>query len=346
MWYNVGMETQISLSEFLFGKKRKRTQKEIFFEKMEKIVPLDAWCDIIRPFYYESGNGRQPIALEIMLKMYLVSQWYTLSDPQTEDMLNENMAARKYVGITEDAPDETTLCKFRHILEENDLSRKIFDSLTALLKDKKILMKEGTIVDATIIEAPKSEKNKEKSRDKEMASTFKNNQHHFGIKLHIGIDKDSGFIHSATVTAANKSDIECVNSVLHGEESVVYGDAGYVGIEKREEICEKYQDGTNRKEKQKPSHGKKRPDTFVKREDVKFRINIKRKQVITDEQKEEEKQKSKIRVRVEHTFAVIKHVFGFQKARYRGIKKNENKMLMLCTLANLLRCSQKKLSTI
>ena len=336
------MSNQINFSEVEYRIKRKKTQKERFLERMESIVPLERWCGIIRPHYYENGNGRQPIPLATMLRMYLVSLWYNLSDAQAEDLIIENMAVRNYVGVSGEAPDETTLCKFRHILESNNLMQIIFEELRGLLQEKKVMLKEGTIVDATIIEAPDSTKNKDKKPNSEMRLTKKGNKKYFGIKAHIGVDKESGLIHSVAVTAANVSDIEMANAVLHGEESEVRGDAGFIGIEKREEICEKYQDGSGRKEKQKPSHGKKRPDTLVKRQDVKFIINRKRSTVITEEEKAEERAKSRIRAIVEHSFCTLKHVFGFRRVRYRTVVKSTHQLLMLFALVNIYRCSQRK----
>ena len=340
------MGKQIGFSEFEYGQKRKKTQKEVFFEKMKELVPLKRWCEIIRPYYYENGNGRQPIELETMLRMYLVSQWYNLSDSATEDILTENMAVRKYVGIEGDAPDETTLCKFRHLLERNELCELIFGETSKALIEKKVILKEGTIVDATIIEAPKSKKNKDRARDSEMSSVMKNKQHYFGMKLHIGVDKETGLVHSAAVTTASVSDVGCAHEVLHGGEKTVNGDAGYIGIDKRPEVCKKYADGSGRTEKQKPSHGKKRPDTLVKRKDIAFVINKKRGAIVTDDEKEEERQKSRIRAKVEHIFGIIKHIFKFRKVRYKTLAKNGSKLLMLCALANVYRCLQMKLSAI
>jgi IS5 family transposase len=337
------MSNQISFSEVEYRVKRKKTQKEKFLEKMRSIVPLERWCEIIRPFYYENGNGRQPISLAVMLRMYLVSLWYNLSDEAAEDLIIESLSVRNYVGITGDAPDSTTLCKFRHILENNNLTKIIFDELTALLQEKKILFKEGTIVDATIIEAPDSTKNKDKKSNPEMRSTKKGNNNYFGLKAHIGVDKDSGLVHGVAVTTANVSDVEMANEVLHGDEKEVRGDAGFIGLEKREEICEIYKDGTGRKEKQKPSHGKKRADTFVKKSGVSFIVNKKRSQVITEEDKAEEKAKSQVRAKVEHAFCIVKHLFGFRKARYRTLTKSTHQLLMLFALANLYRCVMRKI---
>jgi len=340
------MERQISFSELEFRSKRKRTQKEVFFERMEKLVPLREWCEIILPYYYEDGNGRPPVRLEIMVKMYLVSQWYNLSDPQTEDMLNENLAARGYVGISGNAPDETTLCKFRGLLEKNGLNKAIFESFNTRLVEKKIMIREGTIVDATIIDAPESRKNKHSQKTPEMASTRKSNSHRYGMKAHIGVDSETGLVHSMAATAANVTDVEMAGAVVHGEESKVHGDAGFTGIERRVEIREKFQDGSGETEWLTNNH-KNPPHLVCKlKEGVEFTINKKRGSVTTEEEKEQEKAKSRVRIKVEWAFAVIKHRFGFRKTRYRNLAKNENKLYMLFTLANVFRCSQMKLSTI
>jgi len=338
------MSNQISFSEIERRSKRKRTQKEKFLEKMREIIPLERWCEIIRPFYYENGNGRQPIPLATMLRMYLVGLWYTLSDEAAEDLIYESLSVRNYVGVTGDAPDSTTLCKFRHILERNGLTQIIFSELTALLQEKRVMLSEGTIVDATIIAAPDSRKNKERKPNPEMGTTKKGGKVHFGLKAHIGVDKESGLVHSVAVTPANVCDITAANEVLHGAETEIYGDAGYIGLEKRPEICEKYQDGTGRKEKLKTTnHGKRNQETFTKKQGVNFRIGRKRKTVITEEDKREEKAKSQIRAKVEHSFQILKHIFGFRKTRYRTIAKNTCQLLMLFALANLLVCSRRKI---
>lgn len=336
---------QISFSEIEFEAKRKRTRKEVFFERMEKIIPLDEWCKIIEPYYYERGNGRQPIKLEIMLKMYLVSQWFNLSDSETEDMANENLSVRKYIGITGDAPDETTLCKFRGILERNRLTEKIFKSFNARLEREHVIMHEGTIVDATIVEAPTSKKNKTQQRTPEMGATKKRGEHHYGSKAHIGIDKDSKIVHSITVTAANVSDVEEVGNLVHGKENVVYGDAGYIGIEKKSIVCEKFQDGSGEVMWVRSKNTKPRHLVCKKREDIKFRINKKRHTITTEEEREEEREKSRIRIHVEHVFAVIKERFKCRKILYRTLNKVRTKLVMLFTLANVLTYSRMKLCT-
>jgi IS5 family transposase len=337
------MTNQINFSQIEFAHKRKRTKKEIFFEKMEKYVPLEAWCEITRPYYYEKGNGREPIGLAIMLKMYLVSNWFNLSDPQTEDILNENMAVRKYVGLSGDAPDETTLCKFRKMLEENGLTERFFNHLKDVLIENKVLLKEGTIVDASFIEAPNSIKNKDKQPNPNMRNGKKGKKHFFGMKVHVGVDKNSGLVHSVATTTANESDLANMHAALHGEEKGVWGDSGYVGAEQRIEICEKYQDGTGEYE---GKHKKSNTPLLRKRADISFHVNKKLGKVITDEDKEEERLKSKVRSKVEHVFCAIKHTFGFRKTRLRTIEKNHAKLLMMAALSNVLRCSQRNIAVV
>lgn len=336
---------QISFGEMEFASKRKKTRKEIFFAKMEKIIPLKEWCRIIEPYYYERGNGRPPIRIEIILKMYLVSQWFNLSDEECEDMLNENLAARKYVGITGDAPDATTLCKFRGILDKNGLTEKIFASFIARLEAEHVIMHEGTIVDATIIEAPTSKKNKSHQRTPEMGATQKRNQSHYGSKAHIGIDKDSKIVHSIAVTPANVSDIAMSGELVHGQETEIYGDSGYVGMEKIAMVCEKFQDGSGKTEWVKRDGRKPRFLVCKTKDGVKFNINKKRSKVIDEYDRERERQKSKIRVKVEHIFAIIKERFKCRKILYRTLNKVKTKLVMLFTLANVLTYSRMKLCT-
>jgi len=327
------MEKQISFSEMDYRFKRKRTQKELFLEKMARVVPLGFWCDIIRPFYYENGNGRQPVKLEIMLKMYLVSNWYNLSDEQTEDMLCENLAVRNYVGVTADAPDATTLCKFRLMLIKHGLAEKIFTEQTKQFKEQGIILKEGTIVDATIIDAPMSKKNKDKSLPEGSAKTFKHVPR-TGIKAHIGIDKKSGVIHSVVITPANVFDVTVASELLHGEEKEVYGDAGYVGMEKREDVCEKLHDGTGELEYI-TKHSHRRKHYYVlKKKPVVFHV-CQKKSKITQDTKPLEQTKSRIRSKVEHIFCRLKHIFKYRKTKYRTAHKNKQHLFMLFTLVNM-----------
>ena len=327
------MEKQISFGDYEFQMKKRKNKKELFLEKMEKVVPFEEWCEIIRPYYYENGNGRQPIPIESMLRMYLVSNWFNLSDEGTEELVDDSRAVRNFVG--REAPDATTLCKFRKILEDNGVSKKLFAEQIKQFKEQGIMLREGTIVDATIIESPKSTKNKDKSLPEGYGYTKKRNKNYTGIKAHVGVDKDSGLIHSVAVTPANVSDITMASSVLHGEETEVRGDAAYVGIDKRVDICEKYQDGTG--EIEWLTHSHKKPPYLVckKNPAVKFIINLNGR--IKNIDKEEEKIKSRIRAKVEHIFCKLKHLFGYRKTRYRTSVKNESHIFMLFTLVNIYK---------
>jgi IS5 family transposase len=341
------MEKQVSFGDIDFQNKKKKTKKEIFLEKMSKCVPLKMFCDLIRPFYYVNGNGRQPISLEIMMKMYLVSNWYNLSDEATEDLLYDSLTVKSYIGVTNNVPDATTLGKFRvEIIEKNNLNKKIFDELNKRLVADGVMFREGTIVDATIIDAPDSFKNKSKKPNPEMSSARKGNSCYFGFKAHIGADEDSGLVHSVTVTTASESDVAIGHTVLHGEEVRVRGDAGYIGLQNRLEVCEKFQDGTGEVVKVKLKKNRKHKIHYAmkKRESVEFIINKKPSGIKEDELVSEE-QKSRIRAKVEHAFGLLKHIFGFRKTRLRTLSKNHNKLYMLFTLANIYRCSQRNIST-
>jgi IS5 family transposase len=345
------MEKQIGFGELEYSNKRKKTRREIFLEKMEEIVPLGLFCECVKPYYYVRGNGRPPIELEVMLRMYLISNWYNLSDEATEDLIYENQAVRRYVGIAlshENAPDKTTLCKFRGLLEKNELNKKIFEELNRRFAEKNMLFSEGAIVDATIIEAPESRKNSNGTRDPEMSTTKKNSRYYFGFKAHIATDAESGLINAVGITTAKIADIDAASEVLSGNETNVYGDAGYIGIDHRPDVCEKFKDTENPKKIDYYSHKKGRLKLDKMKSAVKFQINRKRAEIrkITNEEdlkkiKAEERSKSKIRSKVEHAFRVIKHVFGFRKTHYRGLNKNLNKLYILFGLANLYFVAQK-----
>lgn len=338
----------MNFSELEYLCKRKKTRREIFLEQMDMLVPIDLFCDIIRPFYAVKGNGREPIALEKMVKMYLISQWYNLSDEMTEDMLYENQAVRNYVGLDlsrENAPDRTTLCKFRHLLEKNQLTKAIFEAMNRVYAENGVLLREGTIVDATLIAAPTSTRNKEKSRDPEMSSTKKNNNYTFGLKASTGVDKYSGLVHSLSVDTAKTPDIEAAKNVLRGDEKEIYGDAGFLRLENREDIKALYE--TEEVIRQKPKKGKLRKK-ITQIINVEFRINRRRMKIhkMPDGEektrlKAEEKAKSSVRAKVEHPYRILKRIFGFQKTVYRGLKKAEAKLYMLFGLVNIYLVMQK-----
>jgi len=319
------MRGQRTFGDLEFEHKKRRTRREVFLDQMETVVPWKEWTDLIAPYYPKGEHGRPPKGIELMLRMYLLQGWFSLSDEMLEDALYDSQSMRRFVGINlleEDVPDATTLLKFRHLLEQHDLTSRMFHELNNALSRKGCLMKEGTIVDATIIAAPSSTKNKEGQRDPEMHQTKKGNQWYFGMKAHIGVDSKSGMVHTVEATAANQHDITCTSQLLHGEETIVYGDAGYTGVSERPEI--------------KNGHGR-----------VEWKIAL-RHSVLTrmkdgpdkDAVVQAEHEKASIRAKVEHQFHIVKNLFGFRKVRYRGIAKNHSLLYMLFASANLVLYSR------
>lgn len=315
------MQRQPSFADAEFAGKKKITRREKFLGEMDRLVPWSRLVALIEPFYPDGKRGRPPIGIERMLRIYFLQQWYALSDEGLEDTIYDSQAMRIFVGINlgaESVPDATTLLKFRHLLEEHKLTKAIFEEVKTMLTEQNIFMKEGTIVDATIIAAAPSTKNKQKERDPEMHQTKKGNQYYFGMKAHIGADMDSGVVHSVVATAANVADITQSEHLLHGEEKAGFFDAGYTGVQKREEIAAKY------------PH-------------VQFHVALKRgkiKAMAEGKLKEAiqalEKVKAQVRAFVEHPFHVIKNLFGYRKARYRGLAKNEAQLHVLFALSNLV----------
>lgn len=230
---------QQSFSDYEYSQRKKKTRREEFLEIMDEIIPWDEWVSLIVPYYPSGKRGRPPIEIEIMLRMYLLQCWFTLSDEGVEDAIYDSYAMRKFMGINfleMDVPDATTLLKFRHLLEEHGLGKRFFDAINRCLERAGRMMRGGSIVDATLISAPSSTKNAKKERDPEMHQTKKGNQWHFGMKCHTGVDAGSGFVHTVEVTAANVHDITVAAKLLREDDEVVYGDSAYLGIEKREEI--------------------------------------------------------------------------------------------------------------
>jgi IS5 family transposase len=265
-----------------------------------------------------------------MLRIYFLQQWYGLADEALEDTIYDSQAMRSFAGIDlglESVPDATTLLKFRHLLEAHDLTRRIFEEVGALLTERKLLMREGTLVDATIIAAPSSTKNREGKRDPEMHQTKKGNQWHFGMKAHIGADAASGLVHSVEGTAANESDISQTHKLLHGEEKIVHADAGYTGVEKRAEIIAAHGNVEWRVAARRGKI-KEMPESWVKDLSVRF-----------------EKLKAQSRALVEHPFHIIKNLFKHRKARYRGLRKNTAQLHILFALANLV-CARRALLSV
>jgi len=311
---------QLGFSDYEQTTAKKRTKKEKFLAEMEKVVPWQALVDLIDPHYPKTSSkgGRPPYPMESMLRIHLMQQWYSLSDPAMEDALTEVSIMRPFAGIdliSDRIPDETTILSFRHLLEKNNLGEEIFDVVKVHLSAQGMTMRQGTIIDATLIAAPSSTKNKTGERDPEMHQTKKGNQWYYGMKVHIGVDKDSGLIHSVETTSANVHDITRAAQLLHGEEEVVYGDAGYQGIEKRAEMAGK---STTFRVAMRPGRRRVLPDTPEGR-----LLDL------------VETAKAHIRAKVEHPFRVIKQQFGFQKTRLRGMAKNHCKVNVLAALTNL-----------
>ena len=230
---------QETFTDIEYSCRKKKTKREEFLEIMDEIIPWDEWVDVIKPYYPEGKRGRPPIGIEKLLRMYLLQIWFTLSDPATEDAIYDSYAMQKFTGIdfmTESVPDETTLCKFRHFLEANGLNKLFFEAINRVMVATGHMMKDGTIVDATIIHALSSTKNADKARDPETHQTKKGNEWKFGMKCHIGVDAGSGLVHTITVTAANEHDIAQTAKLLREDDEVVYGDSGNLGVQKRPEI--------------------------------------------------------------------------------------------------------------
>ena len=306
---------QPTFSDLEYQGKKRKTRRELFLERMDGLVPWQKLEGRIRPCYPKAGRGRHPYPLSVMLRVHCVQLFYNLSDPGMEDLLYESDPVRRFVGLklTGPLPDETTILNFRHLLEKHNLGQGLLEEINAHLESQGLKLREGTIVDATIIEAPSSTKNRNQERDPEMHQTRKGNQWHFGMKAHIGVDSDTGIVHSMTTTAANAHDITETHHLLHGGETVVWGDAGYQGVHKREENL-----GLKVEWRVAMRPGRRRmlePDSAVALV---------------------EKAKASVRAKVEHPFQRLKRQFGYWKVRYRGLAKNTERLALLFGLGNLL----------
>lgn len=312
---------QQTFSDFEYSNRKRKTKREEFLEIMEEIIPWDEWVSVIEPFYPSGKRGRPPKGIEKMLRMYLLQVWFNLSDEGTEDAIYDSYAMRKFVGINfleEDAPDATTLLKFRRLLEQHGLNKLFFEAINRVMVESGHMLKGGTVVDATIINASSSTKNAQKQRDPEMRQTKKGNEWRFGMKCHIGVDAFSGLVHSIEVTPANVHDICAASKLIREDDEVVYGDSGYIGIEKRDEIIS---------------------DDHLS--SIDYRINRRRSslQKVSDNSIDWDRiiehAKSSVRCKVEHPFRTVKCLFGYRKAAYKGLTKNENRLYSLFTSANL-----------
>ena len=316
------MQRQGSFAEAEYGAKKKQTRRDKFLAEMNTVVPWVRLAERLAPLYPKGERGRPPIGLDRMLRVYFVQQWYGLSDEGLEDALDDSQALRGFAGIElnrDPVPDATTVLHFRHWLERHDLTKGLFDAVTAMLEECGLLMRQGTIpgsspgTDATIIAAPPSTKNKQQSRDPEMHQTKKGNQWHFGMKAHIGVDVASGLVHTVVGTAANEADITQTAKLLHGQEEDVFGDAGYTGADKRPELADR---------------------------DVSGNIAIRRgiikalPQALRQLAEPVERALSQVRAVVEPPFHIVKNRFRHKKLRYRALTKNTAQLHTLLALAN------------
>ena len=304
---------QATLADVDFEKFGKATRRAAFLAEMDQVVPWKALCGLVEPYYPKAGDGRPPIGLDRMLRIYFLQQWFNLSDPGVVEALYDLVAMRRFAGIDlgrEPVPDETTICKFRHLLERHDMGGRMFELVNGHLGERGVRISTSTIVDATIINAPSSTKNATKSRDPDMHQTKKGQQWYFGMKAHFGVDSKTKLIHAVVATAANVHDSTILPDLLHGEETRVWGDQAYKGqTEVIRKLAPNASDFTNRRYRWKG--------------------------VVDEVEKARNRSKSKVRAKVEHSIGVIKRVFGFVRVRYRGLEKNAHRLVVTCALANL-----------
>ena len=306
---------QPTFADLEYQGKKRRTRRELFLERMDGLIPWQSLEERIRPFYPKAGRGRHPYPLPVMLRVHCVQLFYNLSGPGMEDLLYESDPARRFVGLklTGPLPDETTILNFRHLLEKHNLGQVLLEEINAHLESQGLKLREGTIVDASIIEAPSSTKNRARERDPEMHQTKKGNQWHFGMKAHIGVDSETGIVHSMSTTPANVHDVTEAHNLLHGGETVVWGDVGYQGVNKREEN-----------------------QRLEVEWQVAMRPGLRRKLEPGSDEALAEKEKASVRAKVEHPFLRLKRLFGYVKVRYRGLAKNTQRLALLFGLGNLL----------
>ena len=306
---------QLGLSVPVFLKKPKLTKRQKFLQEMEQVVPWALWVSRIAPHYPTAGRGRCPFRLETMLRIHLMQQWFGYSDPGMEEALHDLPMLRDFAGLDagEDAmPDETTILKFRHLLERHRLAQALFDETAAMLAERGLLLRQGTIVDATLIAAPPSTKNRDRQRDPAMTSTKKGNNYHFGMKAHIGVDADSGLVHTVAISTAKVADGAMTDALLHGEEEVVLGDRAYTRTDRNLEA---------EREAGEPIWA--------------FPFKRKSGTELSAEQAVLNRMLAPMRATVEHPFRIVKRQFGYAKVRYRGLFKNGQQLCLLFALGNL-----------
>lgn len=307
-----------------------KTSKKEFLDKIEKLIPWSKWIEIIKPIYYKGEIGNKPYDLELMLRIFVLQNLYDMADMKVMNEVIDSRAFSDFCGVDSpnQVPDGDTIGRFRNVLENNGIQEKLFANVVGILKDKGLILKRGTIVDSTLVAAPSSTKNTEKKRDPDARSVKKGNQWHFGYKAHIGVDKDTGLVHTVKATSANEHDVTMTSQLLHGEEKEVYGDSGYIGAEKRKDAVIRNKSGKK----------------------IKYKINRKPSQIkklSTSGQyyaKKTEHKKSSVRSKVEHVFGVVKRQLGYRRTRYRGLKKQTSKLNIMFALANLILADRKFLT--
>lgn len=302
----------MTFASLAYENKKKKTRREKFLDEMDQVIPWKELIPVIQSHYPKAGNGRQPMPIESMLRIYFMQQWYGLSDPAMEDALYDIESMRRFADIdiaADVVPDETTILNFRHLLEKHNLTQKLFEKVNKYLSNKGLLLREGTIVDATIVNAPSSTKNRERARDPEMRSTRKGNQYYFGMKAHVGSDT-RGLVHNVVVTDAAVHDSQVMDKLLNGKELVVYGDSAYSSKNKKLEYEAK---------------------------GIEWHVNSKgcRWRHLDIDEVETNHRQSQVRARVEHAFLVVKHLWRYQKVRYKGLYKNAVQIFSLFALSNL-----------
>ena len=318
---------QQSFADIEYGNRKRKTKRDEFLEIMDEVIPWDEWECIVAPYYPNGKRGRPPRGVETMLRMYLLANWFNLSDEGVEDAIYDSYAFRKFMKVDflgeEQVPDATTLCKFRGMLNEKGITKQLFDGIRHFLDRHGKLMHGGTIVDASIIEAPASTKNATGKRDPEMHQVKKGNEWHFGERIHVGVDAGTGYVHNLEVTAANTSEREVVPRLIREDDRIVYGDAGYTGLAKRPEFIS-------------DAH----LSSIDYRVNTRNRLHGPAKAPGFDWDRYIEYQKSRVRSKVEYVFLIIKQRFGYRKVRYRGLKKNRAHAYILGACANLFMLAQ------
>ena len=324
------MNRQMTLAEMNDEFGAARTNKKEFLNKMDSVIPWETFVKEIEPYYYKGERGNKPYPLELMLRIYMLQNLYDLADMKVMYEILDSRAFTEFCCINspDEVPDGDTIGRFRNLLNKHGLQQTIFETVVDLLLKRGLLLKKGTIVDSTFIEAPSSTKNKEKKRDPEAHSAKKGNTWHFGYKMHIGVDRDSGLVHHVKTTSANEHDVTATSELMHGEEETLHGDSGYIGANKRPEAIKKNKNGKK----------------------IKYIINRKQSSINKLSKsgqyaaKKKEHEKSSVRCKVEHVFAVVKRLFGYRKTRYRGLRKQMLKSYIMFALANLYLADRKSLS--